>query len=197
MPRPRPPAPTEQSAAAILAERRSRAIALRVAGASNTEIAMRLGYTTDSHVSNDVDAALVKHNRELSQNVAAYRVIELMRLDKLHASRWAKALAGDDAALDRIMKIAERRAKILGLDAATTKNVIYGEVNAWRNSDEWQATVGTILEAVQPYPEAAEAIFDALERLRMATDEGGRGQIQTAHAEVIDADILVEEIREH
>lgn len=45
------------------------------------------------------------------------RSIELMRLDQLQAAHYAKALAGEAAATDRVLAIMDRRAKLLGLHA--------------------------------------------------------------------------------
>jgi hypothetical protein len=46
------------------------------------------------------------------------RSLELMHLDALQDALWPSGIAGDQGAVDRILKIMERRARILGLDAA-------------------------------------------------------------------------------
>jgi len=48
---------------------------------------------------------------------AEWRAIELDRLDELHRAIWDKAVGGDLAAFDRVLKRMERRAKLLALDA--------------------------------------------------------------------------------
>src|SRR5262249_7331072 len=47
------------------------------------------------------------------------RALELSRLDELHRALWPLGLRGDLQAIDRLLKIAERRARLLGLDAPT------------------------------------------------------------------------------
>jgi len=45
------------------------------------------------------------------------RALELLRLDELLNALWDTAIAGDLKAVDRVLKVMERRAKLLGLDA--------------------------------------------------------------------------------
>ena len=45
------------------------------------------------------------------------RTLEALRLDEIQAKIWDKAIAGDYRAVDRVLRIMERRAKLLGLDA--------------------------------------------------------------------------------
>jgi hypothetical protein len=44
--------------------------------------------------------------------------LEIERLDQLLASVWLKAKAGNFSAIDRVLQIMQRRAKLLGLDLA-------------------------------------------------------------------------------
>ena len=46
------------------------------------------------------------------------RKLEAERLDRLQLSFWQKAIGGDGRALDRVLRIMERRANLLGLDHA-------------------------------------------------------------------------------
>jgi hypothetical protein len=47
--------------------------------------------------------------------------MELERLDRLFAAVWPLAIAGDLAAVDRVLKIMARRAKMEGFDKETVK----------------------------------------------------------------------------
>jgi hypothetical protein len=47
------------------------------------------------------------------------RRLELERLDAMLAGIWSRAARGEEAAIDRVLKIQARRAALLGLDAAT------------------------------------------------------------------------------
>ena len=51
------------------------------------------------------------------------RRMELERLSMMGAGIWAQATSGDFNAIDRYLKIMERRAKYLGLDAAVRINI--------------------------------------------------------------------------
>ena len=47
------------------------------------------------------------------------RTLELERLDRLLLGVWGQAAKGNQGAVDRALKIMERRARLLGLDAPT------------------------------------------------------------------------------
>ena len=49
--------------------------------------------------------------------------MELERLSALDAAHWDKAMQGNGEATDRVLRIMERRAKLLGLDAPIKVNV--------------------------------------------------------------------------
>ena len=55
----------------------------------------------------------------MEENVDEVRTIELQRLDSLLFSIWPEAQKGTLKAVDMVVKIMERRAKLLGLDAPT------------------------------------------------------------------------------
>lgn len=126
-----------------VALRRAEAIKLRIAGMSMKTIADRLGYCSDIAAYNDIKRALAAATTE---PVEEMRQIELARLDVL----WQKAMmvlarqhlsvsngrvvhldgtpVPDDApvlqAIDRLLKIQERRARLLGLDAPRQVEVV-------------------------------------------------------------------------
>ncbi len=138
--------PTKAQAVEI-AERRAKAVDMRMSGSSYKAIADALGYKTASAASQDVTRALEAAVAEQSRSVEAYREEELQRLDLLLAEAWAilkrthvtvshGRIVRDDLdqpieddgptlqAIDRILKIQERRAKFLGLDAPTKVEAI-------------------------------------------------------------------------
>ena len=94
--------------------RQTDALGLRQSGKTFAEIAAQLGYSDPSGARNAVLAAL---RDNVTEPNAEMRTLELARLDALHEALWVKALGGDLGAIDRILKLMERRAKILGLDA--------------------------------------------------------------------------------
>ena len=90
------------------------ALALREAGISYEVIAQRLGYANRGTVKHMIDKALDEIVAEPSERV---RKLELIRLDKAHSRIWPRVMQGDILAVDRILRISERRSKLCGLDA--------------------------------------------------------------------------------
>lgn len=139
--------PTRAQAVNI-AQRRAEAVDMRIAGASFKAIAEKLGYKTASAACQDIGRALEQAVAEQTRSVEAYREEELQRLDALLSEAWAilkrdhltvshgrvvyddttgKPILDDGptlAAIDRILKIQERRSKYLGLDAPTKVEAI-------------------------------------------------------------------------
>jgi hypothetical protein len=96
------------------AERRRKALELRKAGASYEQIATQLKYGNKGNAWKDVRLALREWYREPAQDVLR---IELQRLDVMLLGLWSKAKAGDTQAIDRVLRIQERRTAYEGLDA--------------------------------------------------------------------------------
>lgn len=94
-------------------EKQARAMELRKAGCSFQEIADELGYASPSGAYEAVKAAL---DRTLREPAEALRTIELERLDTMWTAVWENALAGDLDSIATALRIAERRARLLGLD---------------------------------------------------------------------------------
>lgn len=60
------------------------------------------------------------------------RALELERLDDLLLGLWLRARGGDEKAVAQVLKIEERRAKVLGTDAPTEQRVrltVTGQLN--------------------------------------------------------------------
>lgn len=132
--------------AAQVTERRTKALSMRVEGAPLAAIADALGYKTASAVSQDISRALAQRRAEMGEGADALRDMELERLDALWRAAWAvlerehptvshgkvvtvtdgetgkSVTLRDDgpelAAIDRLLRVAESRRKLLGLDAA-------------------------------------------------------------------------------
>lgn len=120
---------------AEVAQRRAAAIQLRISGATWQAIADELGYGSRQEACRDVGRALAEAREESADVAAEYRELELERLDALTRAamevlerKHVKAvgsgeymeLLDDDApklqAVDRLLKIAESRRRLLGLD---------------------------------------------------------------------------------
>jgi hypothetical protein len=74
-----------------------------------------MGYSEErawAVISEEFDKILERRQEKAS----AVLRLELQRLDVLHKTLWKQAKGGDLKAIDRLLKIAERRAALLGLD---------------------------------------------------------------------------------
>lgn len=105
----------------VLAKRRQ-AVELRLRGNSYVDIARELGITAQAAYQT-VSAALDEARKELREKSKELRELEADRLDILYR-KVADAVMPDDSPIDpklieTALKIMERRAKLLGLDAPT------------------------------------------------------------------------------
>jgi hypothetical protein len=106
------------------AQRRTQAIGLALAGLSWDAIADKLGYSSRQAAHKDVQRALAQAVAEQTSAAEELRMVELMRLDRLQAAAWPKALTGDLKAIETCLKIITERRKLLGLDAPAKLEVI-------------------------------------------------------------------------
>jgi hypothetical protein len=95
------------------ADRQRRALELRKAGKGFDAIAAELGYDSRSGAHKAVMTGLKATLREPAEEL---RTLELERLDALLSALWPVALQGDQGAVDRVLRVMERRSKYLGLD---------------------------------------------------------------------------------
>lgn len=99
-------------------ERAVQALELRKAGISYDLIAQRLNYSNRTAAYRAVSRLLEATEKEASNDL---REVELRRLDDLFLSVYQKARNNNDPlqlqAVDRCLRIMERRAKIAGIDA--------------------------------------------------------------------------------
>jgi hypothetical protein len=98
-------------------ERQQRAIELKRAGATYQQIANALGYRNRSSAADAVTRALRATVTKETANED--RQIELARLDSMWMAIWPKAVGGDLLAIDRCLRISERRTAISGADVPT------------------------------------------------------------------------------
>jgi hypothetical protein len=134
-----------RSKRAEVAERRATAMRLKAAGKTLDEIMAEVpGYRSRAAVSQDISRALQQRVRDEGEAADELRALELERLDALYKAAWevlerphltvshgkvvkltrpdgTEMTLRDDAptlqAIDRLLRIAERRAKLLGLDS--------------------------------------------------------------------------------
>jgi hypothetical protein len=95
--------------------REQHVLELRRAGASFDKIAQEVNLHSRSDAHKIYKRALA---RTLMEPAAEIRRLEADRLDRLQLAVWTKALRGDLPAVDRVLRVMERRARLLGLDHA-------------------------------------------------------------------------------
>jgi hypothetical protein len=92
------------------------ALELRLAGLNFDEIGGRMGFSRQrAHAL--VSEELARVNAERNERAAELIRVEAERLDRLQAAVWPRALAGELRAVDRVLSIMARRARLLALDA--------------------------------------------------------------------------------
>lgn len=142
------------SARKTAAEKRAEALELRAMGYNYQAIADEVGYGSRGAAHKAVAQELRNIPREAAEQA---REMELGRLDDMQMAAMNGAMAGDLFAIDRVVKIIESRARLLGL------------YNLPDNSDPGaeqarQALIGFLQVAseavapkVEPLPDAEEA----------------------------------------
>lgn len=124
-----------------IAERRSMCIELRKAGMSYSDISdavikhfglsnLPAGYD-EKRAHKDVMAVLELTRKEMFEDAQTIIELELERLDEILMSLWDRALGGDLKAVDKVLAVMQRRAKMLGLD----KTNLYLEAD-WKKEAE-------------------------------------------------------------
>lgn len=104
-------------------DKQRQALELRKRGMSYADIAGQVGYRSASGAHQAVQRALQKTIHEAAADL---REIEVERLDALQDAVWDRAMEGDKDAVDRVLRVMERRAKLLGLDSPMATDITSG-----------------------------------------------------------------------
>lgn len=121
--------PASKAQQAATADRRARNLQMRLGGATWDQIADRLEYASKAAACKDFDRALAATRNTLAENAAQLREIQLLRLDRLQAAFWPRAMSGDHHAGKVCLDVHRERVKLLGLDAA--QRTLDNAVDAW------------------------------------------------------------------
>jgi len=97
-------------------EKETEVVKLRRGGLTWDLIAQRVGY---SHPASARDAYMRASARIVRDDVEEIRRVEQDRLDMAQTAIWSKVLQGDTQAVNTLIRIMERRAKMFGLDQPT------------------------------------------------------------------------------
>ena len=145
------------------AKKQVAALEMRVGGFSFRHIALELKYKGPSGAHKAVDAAL---DRTIREPAEAVRLLELERLDQLQIMAYKRAtVAGDVPAAALVLKIMERRAKLLGIDAPVVYDL--------EDIKEIARTVHAAIERRVKDPAERENLFYDL---KWTGEENGRQQ---------------------
>ena len=132
---------SSEESEAEMRRRDARVYELRIQGNTFEQIASEVGYSGPS-------GAWQAHQRIKSEwifeSIEEARQLELMRLDELQVAVWDRAINGDLPAAHCVLKIMDRRAKLLGLDKPEKI-----EVNKWDiNAEDLDAEVERIVNII-------------------------------------------------
>ena len=109
-------------------ERERQSLDLRLTGLTYREIGEELKIT-EQGAYKAVIRALEKIKDKIEEKAEEVVIIEIQRLDKLFLIAFKKAERGDLSAIDRCLRIMERRAKLLGLDTPSKHELTGAEGN--------------------------------------------------------------------
>lgn len=101
-------------------ERERQVLELRRGGLTFDLIAKKLNY---SHASGAHKAYVNACRRIVVSDVMEIRNVEMERLDIAQSAIWNNVLRGDIPAINTLLKIMERRARLLGLDSPTKAQI--------------------------------------------------------------------------
>lgn len=108
--------PASKAQRAKTADRRTKAIAMRLAGADWDLIANQLEYSGKAAACKDVTRAMEASLADQGRNAELLRHQELLRLDRLQRGLWTRAVAGDTKCADTVLRIIQTRIRLFGLD---------------------------------------------------------------------------------
>jgi hypothetical protein len=106
--------PTAEEKAAELEAKEAKVLELRRAGFTFQRIAEEVGYATPSGAQRALERIMT---RNVPQAPEEFRWQELDRLDRMQVALWPRAMKGDDRAIGTIVRLMERRARLVGIDA--------------------------------------------------------------------------------
>jgi hypothetical protein len=143
-------------------QRDSKVFELRIQGFTFEQIAVQVGFSGPSGA---WQAYQRIRSEFIFESVEEARQLELMRLDEMQFAVWDRAINGDLPALSCVLKIMDRRAKLLGLDKPEKM-----EVDRWDyNSADLDQEVKRIVDMMNEREDQFMARREAQVRAEMRT----------------------------
>lgn len=150
----RPKVVSTEEAEAEMRRRDARVYELRIQGNTFEQIASEVGYSGPS----GAWQALQRIKSEwIFESIEEARQLELMRLDELQVAVWDRAINGELPAAHCVLKIMDRRAKLLGLDKPEKVEVSKWDINAEDLDAEVQRIVDMMNEREDQFMQRREA----------------------------------------
>jgi len=155
-----------RKASIVVRQRGQQAVKLRMAGATTKQIADQLGYANESGAYKAIMRELEQTARDMGEGTEAVRQLELRRLDQMQFPIWNQVLAGDQGAIGAVLRIQERRASLLGLDAP--KQI---EARVRIDVFSWNEAIKDFLTIYRTYHRDAPEVPRVLEELDKLAQE--------------------------
>lgn len=124
-------------------DRELKVLELRRAGLTWQRIAEQVGYADHSGAYLAYKRAL---KRTLQQPADELRQQEIDRIDRLQLAAWPRAMQGDTQSINTIVRLMERRARLLGLDMPVK---IAQDVTVWEGGESIDRAVRDLAELLR------------------------------------------------
>jgi hypothetical protein len=124
-------------------DRELKVLELRRAGLTWQRIAEQVGYADHSGAYLAYKRAM---KRTLQQPADEIRNTEIDRIDRMQLALWPKAMAGDTPSINTIVRLMERRARLLGLDMPVK---ITQDVTVWDGGESIDRAVRDLAELLR------------------------------------------------
>lgn len=170
----------------ITAEIEQRCVDLRMAGKRWSAIGAELGIG-EATAADTAERVMIRSRRSTDAKADSMRTLELERLDRLMEALWERATqapGGDNPnydaqgkAVDRVLKVMERRAKLLGLDVPTgpsTVNIV-NHPAVQPIILNFMSMVRRAIEALHTPAEAERVLLALDDAAQVHEEEGERG----------------------
>lgn len=141
-------------------KKREIALNLRISGFSYRAIAQKMG-VRESTVYKWIKKEMTRTQTGLAENAEIIRGLEVERLEIMFEKAFSAAMEGDLAAIDKALRVMERRSKLLGLDAAVRTEI----TGALLVSQEWIELRTVIVQTLSQYPDAQQAVLAAITQM--------------------------------
>ena len=135
-------------------DREAECLRLRRGGLTLDEIAKRVGYANPGSVHKALERA---NARIIREDVDEIRNLEGERLDLLQAANWDNAMQGDVPAGALVLRVMERRAKLLGLDMPIR---VQQEVTVWNGDGDLDAEIQSLIQRFGGVDERPSVLAD-------------------------------------